>query len=91
MSVGDEVAVTTQLLGYDEKRIHYFHEMRDANTDQLIATLEQLAVHVNLELRKVEAMPEEPQLLLAEAYSTHSELPVPPQVGSVMSLKGKKK
>ncbi len=47
--------------------IYCFHEMRDANTDKLIATLEQLVVRVDSEIRKVEPMEAETQELLAQA------------------------
>ena len=85
-SLGDEVAVTTQLLGYDDKRIHYFHVMSHAEKGYQMATLEQLALHVDLQKRKVEPMPDESQNLLAEMMESHSALPRPPEVGSVMTV-----
>jgi acyl-CoA thioester hydrolase len=89
-SLGDEVMVTTQLLGYDAKRIHYFHVMSHADEGYQMATLEQLALHVDLSERKVEPMPEESRKLLAEMAEAHAVLPRPPQVGSVMSVGSKK-
>ncbi len=89
-NVDDEVIVTTQLLGFDDKRVHYFHEMRDAKSGALSATLEQLSVHVNLEKRRVEPFLEQPRCLLEETFATQSLLPVPPQVSSVISLTGKR-
>lgn len=88
-SVGDPVNVTTQLLGHDQKRIHYFHTMEHAEKGYQMATLEQLAVHVDLGQRKVIPMPEEQQRLLADMSIAHSALPVPPQVGSVMIVGSK--
>ena len=89
-SIGDEVQVTTQLLGYDDKRIHYFHVMSHAGKGYPMATLEQLALHVDLGTRKVEPMPEEPRRLLAAMAEAHASLPVPPQVGSVMAVRSKR-
>ena len=89
-TVGDEVMVTTQLLGYDAKRIHYFHVMSHAEKGYQMATLEQLALHVDLSARKVEPMPEDSQKLLAEMAEAHAGLPRPPQVGSVMTVGPKK-
>lgn len=89
-SVGDEVEVTTQLLGFDEKRLHYFHTMSNVEKGFQMATLEQLAVHVDLSKRKVEPLPDEPRRLLAEMMEAHSALPRPPQVGSVMALRPKR-
>ncbi len=88
---GDEVIVTTQLLGFDEKRMHYFHVMRHAEEDYQIATLEQLALHVDLTKRKVEPMPEQSSKLLAQVMETHGGLAIPPEVGSVMGIKSKPK
>lgn len=86
---GDIVAVTTQLLGFDDKRIHYFHTMVHPEEGYQIATLEQLALHVDLTARKVEPMPEESRNLLAEMTEAHVGLTMPPEVGSVMGVKRK--
>jgi acyl-CoA thioester hydrolase len=91
LSVNEEVRVTTQLLGFDQKRIHYFHTMWQAEKGTQMATLEQLALHVDLSTRKVEPMPEESQRLLAEVWQAHKQLPKPKEVGSVMSMQSKRK
>ncbi|MDP6172977.1 MAG: thioesterase family protein [Rhodospirillales bacterium] len=87
---GDEVIVTTQLIGFDDKRMHYFHVMRHAQEDYQIATLEQLALHVDLTKRKVEPMPDESYKLLGEVQAAHAGLELPPELGSVMGIKSKK-
>ncbi len=89
-SVGEPVRVTTQLLGFDEKRIHYFHIMSHAEKGYQMATLEQLAVHVNLAARKVCAIPRESLALFEQMARSHSILPTPREVGSVMALRSKK-
>lgn len=89
LSVGEEVMVSTQLLGYDNKRIHYFHTMWHAEKKVQMATLEQLALHVDLSSRRVEPMPEESQRLLAEMWESHSTLPKPKELGSVMGIKAR--
>ena len=90
LSVNEEVAVTTQLLGFDDKRIHYFHRMWHVAKNAQMATLEQLAVHVDLTARKVEPMPEESQRLLREMWETHKDLPAPKEMGSVMAVRSKR-
>jgi acyl-CoA thioester hydrolase len=89
LSVGEEVRVTTQLLGFDNKRIHYFHTMWHADKDYQMATLEQLALHVDLTTRKVEPMPAESQQLLEEMWRTHGKLPRPKELGSVMAVRSR--
>jgi acyl-CoA thioester hydrolase len=91
LSVNEEVRVTTQLLGFDEKRIHYFHTMWHVEKGVQMATLEQLALHVDLTSRKVEPMPEESQELLRQMWEKHKDLPLPKEVGSVMGIRSKRK
>jgi acyl-CoA thioester hydrolase len=90
LSVNEEVKVTTQLLGFDAKRIHYFHTMWHAERNVQMATLEQLALHVDLTTRKVEVMPEASQRLLAALWESHKNLPRPKEAGSVMSMQPKR-
>jgi acyl-CoA thioesterase FadM len=82
--------VTTQLLGFDEKRLHYFHRMWHVEKNVQMATLEQLALHVDLTTRKVEPIPPESQQLLREVWETHKDLPKPKEMGSVMALRPKR-
>ena len=86
---GDEVSVSTILLGYDEKRIHYFHQMRHAEEGYLAATNELLGLYVDMNLRRVAPMPPEILDRLAALRQSHAALPVPEQVGSVMGVKRK--
>lgn len=86
---GDEVSVSTLLLGYDEKRIHYFHQMRHAEEGYLAATNEVLGLYVDMNLRRVAPMPPEILDRLAALRQRHAALPVPEQVGSVMGVKRK--
>ena len=89
-SVDQEVLVTTQLLGFDEKRIHYFHTMRDVEKGHQMTTLEQLAVHVDLAARTVCPMPPETMELLAQMSEDHAALPAPKETGSVMAVRSKR-
>ncbi len=87
---GDLVRVTSQLLGFDEKRIHYFHTMYNETTGRRMSTLEQLAMHVDLSQRKVKIMPQDCQDKLAEMWASHSAMDIPKEVGSVMRVGSKK-
>ena len=84
---GDEVLVTTQLLGYDEKRFHYFHSMYHAEQSYLAATSELLCLYVDMNERRVAPMPSVIMDRLAEIKQSHAALPVPEEVGSVMKVK----
>ena len=80
------VRCTTQLLGFDEKRMHYFHRMYREVDGVLAATMELMAVHVDLGTRRVGPMPDDVQDRLGEIFVAHAALERPPQVGRVMRL-----
>lgn len=87
---GAEVACTTQLLGFDEKRMHYFHRMYHAEDGFLASTTELLSVHIDLNTRRVAPMPDTVQAALAEVMETHGALPKPEQAGRVIGIRKRK-
>ncbi len=82
---GDEVRCTTQLLGFDDKRIHYFHRMYHARDGYLAATTELLGVHVDLTVRRVAPMPDDVRARLADTMDAHQGFGPPDQAGRVIS------
>lgn len=87
LKAGDAVACRTQLLGFDDKRLHYFHAMYHAGQGFLAATTELLAVHVDLAVRRVAPMPEPIRSRLAEMLERHRAWPRPKQVGRVIGIR----
>ncbi len=87
---GAELFCTTQLLDFDEKRVHYFHRMYHAEEGYLAATTELLSVHVDLAARRVVPMPEEFQNRLAAILEDHKLLPKPEQAGRIIGIKRRK-
>ncbi len=85
---GATVRCTTQLLGFDNKRMHYFHHMYREEDGVLAATMELMAVHVDLAVRKVRPMPDGVQDRLGRIFLAHAALERPPQLGRVMQLGG---
>ena len=81
---GDPLRFTTQLLGYDEKRIHYLHRMYHAEAGFLASTIEWMTLHVDLKARKVGPMPAQVSARLAEVMASHAGLPLPPEAGHVI-------
>ena len=53
----DPYVVTSQLLGFDEKRVHQFQRLYHAEELYLAATAEWLTLHVSLETRRVTPWP----------------------------------
>jgi len=84
---GTELRFTTRLLDFDEKRIHYFHEMYAAQENELAATNELVSLHVSRKTRRSTPMAPEVLERLGEILLAHSALPVPTQVGRIMGLR----
>ena len=88
LKANNPLHLTTQLLGFDAKRLHIFHQMYHATEDYLAATMEAMLLHVNNEPRVV-AMPPK---VLAKAQATleaHSILPRPSQAGRSINMPAK--
>lgn len=81
---------TTQLIGFDDKRVHYFHQMFHAEEGFLAATNECLILHVDMAVRKVAPIPEAQKALLQEIQDSQAHLPVPSRVGREMKTKQKR-
>ncbi len=55
---GDPIRILTDLVDSDHKRIHYYHRMFHATSDQLVATNECLCMNVRLDTRKSQPFPD---------------------------------
>ena len=86
---GDEVSVKTQLLDYDEKRLHYFHRMYHAEKGFLSATTEVMTVHVDLGPRKVVPMSETIRQKAADMMAVQGDFPAPDQQGRTIGIRRK--
>lgn len=76
---GDPIRVTTQVLDYDAKRLHYIHCMYHAEKGFLSATNECLSIHVDMQTRKSAPFSDGLQRTFAEMLEAHSKLGVPDQ------------
>ncbi|MCP5098064.1 MAG: thioesterase [Chloroflexi bacterium] len=75
--VDDPITITTQLLDWDHKRIHYYHQMIHAETGRVTAVNECLAMNVHLETRRSTPFPEDVQQRLTAVYAEHQHLKKP--------------
>lgn len=84
--VGDPLRFTAQIIGFDEKRIHFLQVMHHAEHGYVAATSEWMSLHVHLDRRRVTPMP--PAILdrLAKIYAVHRHLPRPAEVGRGIGL-----
>lgn len=87
MNLGDPIEVRTQLLGFDEKKIHCINFMHHGTEGWVAATNELLSMHISQETRRSAPMAPEVLARLAEVQAAHATLPIPPQAGRVIGLK----
>ena len=86
---GDTIRMTTQLVDWDYKRIHYFHQMFNESTGMLAATNECLCTNVDFKLRKSAPFPEHVSERLSAVYQQHAQLPIPDTFGRKLQIRRK--
>lgn len=86
LRLGDAIRITTQLLGYDAKKMHFCHQMYRGDDGPLAAASEWMGVHVSLESRRSAEFPDDIARRLGAIRDAHAGLPTPPAVGRVMAL-----
>ena len=86
-SAGDHMHVTTQVLGFDDKRLHLFHELRRSGDDVLLATAEQMFVHVDTTEGRARAADSEILARIARLVSAHATLPTPERAGRSIGIR----
>ncbi|MGN7806137.1 carnitine 3-dehydrogenase [Ensifer sp. 22521] len=85
--LGDALYSTCQVLSSDEKRLHIFSTIYNAETNEAVATAEQMALHVDSKAGKAVPAPEQVLSKLAAIAEAHSKLPAPEGVGRFVGQK----
>ncbi len=86
---GDPLRITTQLMDWDHKRIHYFHHMYHAETDQLSATNECLSMNIDLTNRRSAPLPKSIQAKLEQVWAIHQNFDTPATFGRKLGIRRK--
>jgi carnitine 3-dehydrogenase len=84
----EPIAVETQILATDEKRLHVFHTMTHGSRREILATGEQMLVHVDAEAGRASAWQEPVAGRVASAAAVHAELPLPEGAGRAIAMPG---
>jgi carnitine 3-dehydrogenase len=79
--VGEDLYATTQVLAVDAKRLHVFHRLYRRRDDALIASGEQMHLHVDTTQPKAVAMDAGLRAKLETLRHAHAGFGVPPEVG----------
>ncbi len=83
---GAPFLVTSQILAYDEKRIHQFQRLYHADEHYLAATAEWMNLHVDLTSRRVTPWPQSILSALQKFTERQGVLPRPPELGQKIRL-----
>jgi carnitine 3-dehydrogenase len=86
---GESLYVTTQILAVDAKRLHVFHRLHRRGGD-LIATGEQLHLHVDSAAAKAAPMGAELRGKLEALRAAHAALPLPDDAGRPVGSRAKR-
>jgi len=84
--LGDRLDLSLHLLDADEKRLHIFHTMHNAETGVLLATGEQMLVHVDMTAGRSTPMPTELHARVQAVLAAHADLPRPAQAGRNIAI-----
>ena len=86
VAVGDLLRVETRVFGVDGKRLHFGHEMFHAGGGWRAATIELMAVHVDLGTRRTTPFPPDRLHAVEQAAAAHASLPAADWVGRRIAL-----
>ena len=84
---GAPYVITSQILAYDDKRIHQFQRMYHADEGFLAATCEWMNLHFDKSIRRVAPWPEEIRARFGEFAENQGEQPWPEEAGQRMHVR----
>lgn len=86
LTEGQRYRIESQILAYDEKRVHQFQRMYHAEENFLAATAEWMNLHVDLATRKVSPWPDFVLGALEELAAAQPPSPMPEEAGRRMRV-----
>lgn len=78
---GERVFVDSQILDHDEKRLHIFQTLVQAEEAFVSATCEIMQLHVDMASRRAAPFPDDRMQVVAACAAAHAHLPVPERAG----------
>ena len=86
---GEKGIITTHLLDWDYKRVHYIHQMHHAETGVLVATNECLGCNVDQKVGRSVPFPDDVLPLIEQTHKAHQAVEPPSQVGRKLGIRRK--
>jgi acyl-CoA thioester hydrolase len=84
---GDRLRLTSQLVDYDYKRLHYIHCMYHDEQGYLAATNECLGMYIDLETRRSTRFNEEQMARFQQELECGQQFPVPGEFGRKLGIR----
>ena len=78
---GQAYLTQTQILHADEKRLHVFHQIIDCESGEVLASAEQMLLHVDATAKKAAAVPADIGTTVMALAQSHRHLPRPQSAG----------
>ena len=88
--LGDTVRVNVQIIAADDKRIHYFEELRHVEEGWVSATSENMTLHIDMNVRKVAPFPKDIYERVQAVAAAHAKGPQPDGIGRRIEIPKKK-
>lgn len=86
LRLGDVFSVRTWVVGADPKRIHLFHEVIGPDGVTRVASVEQMMLHMDMQQRRVSAMPGRMYECLCALLAEHVRHGLPEGIGRHISM-----
>jgi len=87
---GAHITITLNLLEMDRKGLHFWLAMREAESDTLVATMESIAIYVDMDNRRSKTIPAHKNPALEQILKTCADTPIPAHIGAGLGLNRKK-
>jgi acyl-CoA thioester hydrolase len=88
---GDRLRITSQLIGMDAKKFHWFQAMYHAEKGYLAGTCEWMILFIDMTQRRVTEIPAATRAHLEKVLAAHAALPRPPEVGRQIDLNNRRR
>ena len=85
LAEGERYRILARLVGHSAKKLHYLLAMENLDRGVLAATHEELALHVDLTLRRSSPLPPSALAAIEALQATQAHLRPPPDLGRVIT------
>ena len=84
---GDRLRLTSQLVDYDHKRLHYIHRMYHAETEYLAATNECLGMYIDMQTRRSARFSDGQMARFQQELERGQQLPPAKEIGRKLGIR----